>query len=331
MKNIIYTRQTINSFFKNKKIMTLSPLQGIGFSVASLNGLNLVLAQKDDKIYNNKIQTVFFSTNTKICLRSKGLHTLSQPIIPVKIYANADILKLDILTQNKNKSGIYCFTNLTSGKKYIGSSVDLRKRLVQYFNMSYLTRTTYMPICSALLKYGYSSFSLEILEYCDSSELLIREKHYFDLLNPGYNLSKHPSHPFLGRTHTDEARAKLSAFFKGKVYPERSGEKNPMFGKTHSEVIRLKISEGKKGKSMIRTDEHNAAISSSMLGKNKGVNSLLSKKVLCTDLLTNESTVYFSHREAARALNITQARISSFIERKQVKAYKKRYVFKPID
>lgn len=71
-----------------------------------------------------------------------------------------------------------------------------------------------MPICSGLLKYGYSSFSLEILEYCDSSELLIREKHYFDLLKPGYNLSQDPSHPFLGRTHTDEGRAKLSAFFK---------------------------------------------------------------------------------------------------------------------
>ncbi|KAF7908974.1 hypothetical protein EAE99_011589 [Botrytis elliptica] len=71
------------------------------------------------------------------------------------------------------------------------------------------------------------------------------EKHYFDLLKPEYNISKDPSHPFLGRTHTDEARAKLSTFFKGKVYPERSGENNSMFGKTHSEEIRLKISEGR--------------------------------------------------------------------------------------
>lgn len=104
-----------------------------------------------------------------------------------------------------------------------------------------------------------------------------------------------------------------------------------MFGKIHSEEIRTKISEGKKGKSMIRTVEHNAALSVSLLGKNKGVNSSLSKKVLCTDLLTNKSTIYFSYREAGRALNIPQTVIANFIERKQVKAYKKRYVFKPLD
>lgn len=166
MKNILYTRQTSNSF-KNKKIMTLSPLRGMGFSVASLNGLNHVLEQKDDKIYNNKIGTVFFPTHSKISLR-RGLHTLPASVIPVKIYANVDVLKLNILTENKNKSGVYCFTNLTSGKKYVGSSVDLRRRLLQYFSVSFLTKTTYMPICSALLKYGYSGFSLEILEYCET-------------------------------------------------------------------------------------------------------------------------------------------------------------------
>jgi hypothetical protein len=41
-----------------------------------------------------------------------------------------------------------------------------------------------MAICKSLLKYGYSGFYLEILEYCDSSELLTREKHFMDLLKP---------------------------------------------------------------------------------------------------------------------------------------------------
>jgi hypothetical protein len=35
-----------------------------------------------------------------------------------------------------------------------------------------------MIIWKALLKHGYSNFSLEILEYCKVSELLIREDYY---------------------------------------------------------------------------------------------------------------------------------------------------------
>jgi group I intron endonuclease len=47
-----------------------------------------------------------------------------------------------------------------------------------------------MNICRALLKYGYSNFSIEILEYCDPSELLKREKYYMDIFQPDYNICK---------------------------------------------------------------------------------------------------------------------------------------------
>ncbi len=64
-----------------------------------------------------------------------------------------------------------------------------------------------MPICSALLKYGYSSFSLEILEYCDKNDLIEKEDYYFQLLKPEYNiLSKAGSS--LGHRHSDETRKK---------------------------------------------------------------------------------------------------------------------------
>jgi group I intron endonuclease len=43
-------------------------------------------------------------------------------------------------------------------------------------------------INSALLKYGYSNFTLEILEYCDSSEVVTREQYYLDLFKPEYNI-----------------------------------------------------------------------------------------------------------------------------------------------
>lgn len=41
-----------------------------------------------------------------------------------------------------------------------------------------------------MIKYGYSSFQLEILEYCDIADLTEREQYYLDKLNPKYNILK---------------------------------------------------------------------------------------------------------------------------------------------
>jgi group I intron endonuclease len=61
----------------------------------------------------------------------------------------------------------------------VGSGVNLARRFREYFSKNYLIRNNYMAICRALLKYGYRSFSLEILEYCEPSELLEREDHQY--------------------------------------------------------------------------------------------------------------------------------------------------------
>jgi group I intron endonuclease len=92
-----------------------------------------------------------------------------------------------------------------------------------------------MLIYRALLKYGYSNFSLVILEYCDTKDLLPspaslaphplparrrrggvglgveREKYYMLLLKSEYNISKEPASPFLGFKHSEETKARISA------------------------------------------------------------------------------------------------------------------------
>jgi group I intron endonuclease len=40
------------------------------------------------------------------------------------------------------------------------------------------------------LKYGSAKFSVEILEYCEPSEVFKREQYYFDLVKPEYNILK---------------------------------------------------------------------------------------------------------------------------------------------
>ena len=143
------------------------------------------------------------------------------PVIPVKTYSNVDLLKNQILLDSKGKSGVYRITNTINGKTYVGSSTNLRKRFHFYFNANELLRCNSMPICCALLKYGYSAFKLDILEYCESGVTLIRENYYLSLLNPEYNIAEYATAPMLGRKHSPEAEKKM----RGRVVSEEAREK----------------------------------------------------------------------------------------------------------
>lgn len=71
------------------------------------------------------------------------------------VYNNPKLEKAQILKENKGKSGIYLWTNKINSKRYVGSALDLRKRLLNYFNSSYLLdRKDIMIIYKALLARG---------------------------------------------------------------------------------------------------------------------------------------------------------------------------------
>lgn len=57
-------------------------------------------------------------------------------------------------------------TNKYNGIYYVGSYEDLRRRILEYYNENRIQKEKSMPIYTALLKYGYASFSLTILEIC---------------------------------------------------------------------------------------------------------------------------------------------------------------------
>ena len=88
--------------------------------------------------------------------------------MPEKFYPNSDTCKEKILSENKNKSGIYMWTNNIKNKRYIGSSENLIIIFRQYFNLNYLIRDNCMQIFRALKKHGYLNFSLTIIKYCDN-------------------------------------------------------------------------------------------------------------------------------------------------------------------
>jgi group I intron endonuclease len=113
-------------------------------------------------------------------------------IVPIRSYLNLDKQKEEICRDNKNKSGVYRWVNKINGKSYVGSSTSLSKRILFYYYLSSLRRKVKGSIIihRALLKYGYSNFSLDIIEYCGPNELIKREQYYIDLIKPEYNILK---------------------------------------------------------------------------------------------------------------------------------------------
>lgn len=126
------------------------------------------------------------------------------------VYTNADIDKTRIFTENRNKSGVYRWVNNKSRKSYVGSSSNLSVRFYTYYSLRSLAKSN-RPIDRALLKHGFSSFTLEILEYCSLNELLNREQCYLDDLKPEYNIAEIAGST-LGYKHTDESVAKMRNF-----------------------------------------------------------------------------------------------------------------------
>lgn len=111
---------------------------------------------------------------------------MRENIFPIKVYQNCKLQKSQILQENKNKSGIYRWTNLLKGNSYIGSSKNIRNRLYSYYSESTLKRSESL-IYKAILKYKHDNFSLEILEYCSPENRFTREQFYLDNCKHEYN------------------------------------------------------------------------------------------------------------------------------------------------
>jgi len=128
----------------------------------------------------------------------------------VVLYGDADKDKLNILADNRNKIGIYRWINKINGNTYIGSSVNISVRMYTYYSLRSLAKSNRL-IDRALLKYGFSNFALEILEYTDKNNVLEKEQYYMDLFKPQYNIVE-TAGSTLGYKHTQESLEKRRDF-----------------------------------------------------------------------------------------------------------------------
>jgi group I intron endonuclease len=96
-----------------------------------------------------------------------------------------------------------------------------------------------MLINRALLKYGYSNFKLEILEYCEACDLLAREQHFIITILPEYNTFQtalaaqdawdcFAAGSSLGFKHSEETKQKISDALIGSKLSNETKKKSLM-------------------------------------------------------------------------------------------------------
>jgi group I intron endonuclease len=252
-----------------------------------------------------------------LCISEKmGSFSLDEPyiflfsLIPI-VYTNADSDKDKVLADNKNKAGIYQWIHLESGKRYVGSAVDLTKRFRCYYSKTYLTRSSKSYINNALIKFGYSAFSLTIIEHINISDLsleqarnliLSREQYYIDSFKPEYNINPiagsrlgpaqaGETKSLMSRPISDKTKALISLAMSGENHHQwgKTGENSQNFGKIHSSEARNKMSAIKGGGTIyVYSEDH-----------------------------TLEKT-YCSAREAAKHLNCSYPTILKYAKSRQL-------------
>src|SRR5436853_6993890 len=85
------------------------------------------------------IEGLFISKLSLRCYSTQNTPVVPN-LVPIRTYNNSDLDKLDILKENKGRSGIYMWKNSINNKRYIGSSENLNRRFREYFNVNNLLK-----------------------------------------------------------------------------------------------------------------------------------------------------------------------------------------------
>ena len=158
---------------------------------------------------------------------------------------------------NKN-CGIYKITNTVTGKFYIGSAVNIKRRWAEHRSQLGANKHGNRHLQNSWNKHGEDSFTFEVLECCEKERLIEREQFYIDNEKPAYNILPTAGNS-LGVKHTDETKRKMSKTMKG--------NQNSL-GVKRTDETKRKMSEAKKGSQnrlgVKLTDETKRKISEAM-------------------------------------------------------------------
>lgn len=136
--------------------------------------------------------------------------------------------------------GIYEIINIVNGKRYIGSSINIDKRIKTHKRQLKKGIHHSIILQKAYDKYKEESFEYRIICKCNKEHKQFIEQLYLDSMKPEYNISKSSKCPMLGRKHTKEA---IDKFKTRKV---AKGKNHYLYNKTWSTKQRKRILESRK-------------------------------------------------------------------------------------
>lgn len=168
--------------------------------------------------------------------------------------------------------GIYIITNNINNKKYVGQSVDIKRRLKSHFSS-----TNKSLLGHSIIKYGRDNFSIEIIEI--EKELLDEAEkqkiNELDCIHPnGYNMlpggkpyETLGTHLNKGRKCSEETKQKLRIINLGKKHSDETRQKQSktMKGRIRSPEHQEKLNKSKTGQK--RTDEQRQRMSAAHIGE----------------------------------------------------------------
>lgn len=157
----------------------------------------------------------------------------------ILFFENVKDNKKNIYKELRKKAGVYVFINNKTNELYVGSSVNLTKRMVSYYYYYNSDKPSQVVIIRAMKKYGLDNFSLGIKEFCtsDNQTCLDLEQKWIDHYEPKYNVLTVAGNSS-GYKHSIETINKLREKLRK--------ENHPKFGSTTSVETKQAISEGIK-------------------------------------------------------------------------------------
>lgn len=145
---------------------------------------------------------------------------------------------------------IYQIKNLVNNKIYVGQTIrDLNERFRKH-----CTQNRCKKIYRAIKKYGEKNFTIEPLAFCfskleadETEEEFIKFKK--SIIN-GYNICLGGNSSWLGLTHSEKSKQKMSNSHKGKKSPHVSENNKKRIGTKRTDLTKLKMSIAQTGKTM---------------------------------------------------------------------------------
>ena len=154
--------------------------------------------------------------------------------------------------------GVYCFTHRESGKKYVGSALDILGRKRRHVSIA--KNGTGNHFHREMARLGVDSFGFAIMEVCAPEERLALEALHIEALGTaapaGFNIQRDPTKGF-DHIWTDDMRAALSAWWAEPGV--RAGMSTKIKARLGSPEVRAAMSA--QNKARCATPEARAAMS----------------------------------------------------------------------